>query len=192
MLRTVCTLLFKASGWKFECNLPKDLRSFIFLGAPHTSNHDFIPAMAISKLMGRNTRFVIKHEWTKFPMNLIMGPAGAIGLDRSKLKEGRASNTDAMAHLFTDYPELVLMIAPEGTRSANTAWKTGFYYIAQKAHVPIVCGFADFKTKTAGCGPVIYPTDFEKDMTTIMDFYRSIEGREPGNFKLDTRFDKKM
>jgi 1-acyl-sn-glycerol-3-phosphate acyltransferase len=191
MLRTICTMIFKASGWTFKDDLPKDLRSFIFLGAPHTSNHDFMPAMAVSKLMNRNTKFVIKNDWMKFPMNLVMGPAGGIGLDRKKLKEGAASNTDAMAQLFKEYPDLVLMIAPEGTRGPNTSWKTGFYYIAQKANVPIVCGFADFKTKTAGCGPVIYPTDFEKDMTQIMDFYRSIEGREPDNFKLDSRFDRK-
>jgi 1-acyl-sn-glycerol-3-phosphate acyltransferase len=147
--------------------------------------------MALSKLMKRNTKFVIKNDWMKFPINLVMGPAGGIGLDRSKLKEGGASNTDSMAQLFKDYPELVLMIAPEGTRSATAKWKTGFYYIAQKANVPIVCGYADFKTKTAGCGPVIYPTDFEKDMTQIMNFYRSIQGRVPQNFKLDSRFDIK-
>ncbi len=192
MLRSVCTLIFKATGWKFQSDLPKDLRSFIFLGAPHTSNHDFMPAMAVATLMHRNTRFVIKDDWMKFPMNMVMGPAGAIGLDRKKLKDGAGSNTDAMAHLFTEYPELVLMIAPEGTRSPTETWKTGFYYIAQKANVPIVCGFADFTKKVAGTGPVIYPTDFEKDMTQIMDFYRTIEGKEPENFKLDSRFDKKL
>lgn len=188
MLKSVCTLIFKATGWTFKSDLPKDLRSFIFLGAPHTSNYDFIPAMAVATLMGRNARFVIKDDWMKFPMNLIMGPAGAIGLDRKKLKAGNASNTDAMAQLFKEYPELVLMIAPEGTRSPNPNWKTGFYYIAQKANVPIVLGYADFKTKTAGTGPVIYPADFDKDMKAIMDFYQNIHGKVPENFHLDSRY----
>lgn len=188
MLKSICTLIFKTTGWTFKSDLPDDLRSFIFLGAPHTSNHDFMPAMAVAKLMKRNARFVIKDDWMKFPMNLVMGPAGAIGLDRKKLKEGSASNTDMMANLFKQFPELVLMIAPEGTRKPNDNWKTGFYYIAQKANVPIVLGYADFENKIAGTGPIIYPSDFEKDMTQIMNFYRNIQGREPENFRLDKRF----
>lgn len=189
MMRTICTFLFKASGWKFQSDLPKDLKSFIFLGAPHTSNHDFIPAMAVATLLRRNTKFIIKDDWVKFPMSLIMKPAGAIGLDRKKIAtEGSASNTDLMAHLFQEYPELVLMIAGEGTRKATDNWKTGFYYIAQKAQVPIVLGYADFEKKIAGTGLIIHPTDFEKDMKQIMDFFRNIQGKVPGNFKLDSRF----
>lgn len=189
MLKALCTLIFKASGWKFQSDVPQELRSFIFLGAPHTSNHDFIPAMSLAYLLKRNARFVIKDDWMKFPLNLVMKPAGAIGLNRKKLKEvGHGSNTDAMADLFKVYPELVLMIAPEGTRAPNSHWKTGFYYIAQKAKVPIVLGYADFEKKIAGTGPIIYPTEFEKDMKTIMAFYQQIKGREPANFKLDSRY----
>lgn len=189
MLRTICTLYFKLSGWTFKSNIPDDLRSFIFLGAPHTSNYDFIPAMALANLLKRNAHFIIKNDWLKFPLNLVMKPAGAIGLDRQKiLKEGAGSNTDIMADLFKQYNELVLMIAPEGTRSRNDHWKTGFYYIAQKAGVPIVLGYADFKRKEAGVGGVIYPSDFEKDMKEIMNFYRNIEGKNPDSFCLDSRF----
>jgi 1-acyl-sn-glycerol-3-phosphate acyltransferase len=188
MIKIGCAALFKLSGWKFESELPSELRSFIFLGAPHTSNFDFIPAMSVAYFLDRNTRFVIKDEWLRFPLNLILGPAGAIGLDRKRLKESAASTTDIMAGLFNKYPELVLMIAPEATRSPNETWKTGFYYIAQKAGVPIVCGFADFERKVAGTGPVIYPHDFEEDMRVIMRFYKDIKGRRPDNFKLDSRF----
>jgi 1-acyl-sn-glycerol-3-phosphate acyltransferase len=189
MLKSICTALFKASGWTFKSNLPDDLRSFIFIGAPHTSNHDFIPAMALSFLMKRNAKFVIKKEWLKFPLNLVLVPAGAIGIDRKKVKEkGGISTTDAMADLFKEYPDLVLMIAPEGTRSPNPNWKTGFYYIAQKANVPIVLGYADFSKKEAGIGLVIYPTNFEEDMKKIMHFYEGIEGKVPQNFKLDEKF----
>lgn len=189
MLKFMCNLIFKLSGWTFKNNIPDDLRSFIFLGAPHTSNHDFVPAMAVVTHMKRNARFVIKNEWTKFPFSLVMKPAGAIGLDREQLKsKGASSNTDVMADLFKQYPELVLMIAPEGTRKANKHWKTGFYYIAQKAQVPIVLGYADFSKKEAGLGPVIYPQNFEEDMKKIMDFYRNIQGKEPSNFILDERF----
>jgi 1-acyl-sn-glycerol-3-phosphate acyltransferase len=73
MLKTICTAIFKASGWTFKSNLPDDLRSFIFIGAPHTSNYDFIPAMALSFLMKRNAKFVIKKEWLKFPFKSHFG-----------------------------------------------------------------------------------------------------------------------
>lgn len=185
MVKRLFYYFLKGTGWKFDVNIPEDLRSFIFLGAPHTSNYDFFPAMGISHVMKRNAKFVIKNDWTKFPMSLIMGPLGAIGIDRSKLK---GSNTDIMSHLFTEYPELVLMIAPEGTRKPNENWRTGFYYIAQKAAVPIVLAYADYERKVIGTGPIIYPSDFENDMKTIMNYYRNIKGRQVSNFMLDTRF----
>lgn len=188
MLKALCTLLLKAAGWKVNINVPDEVRSFIFIGAPHTSNYDFIPAMALAHLLKRNARFVIKSDWMKFPMNLIMGPAGAIGLDRKKLKSGGASTTDTMAELFKQFPELVLMISPEGTRSPNPNWKTGFYYIAQKAGVPIALGYADYQKKIAGIGLLVYPTDFENDMKTIMAFYQQVKGQNPENFVLDARY----
>src|SRR5690606_5804196 len=112
---------------------------FVMIGAPHTSNYDFFLAMAIAHTIGRNAKFVIKNEWVKFPFGLIMKPLGAYGLDRDKIRAGQAMNsTEVMASLFIDEKDLVLMIAPEGTRKATRHWKTGFYYIAQKAGVPIV------------------------------------------------------
>ena len=176
-------------GWSFKNNIPDDLRSFVFIGAPHTSNFDFIAAMAISRFMKRNARFVIKIEWMRFPFNLFFGPLGAIGVDRSASKgEKNLNYTDLMSELFKNNPELVLMIAPEGTRKPNNHWKTGFYYIAQKANVPIVLGYADYKKKEVGLGKIIYPTDFESDMKTIMSFYADKHGRIEKNFLLDERF----
>jgi 1-acyl-sn-glycerol-3-phosphate acyltransferase len=189
MIRQFCYLVMKASGWKFVNKVPDTLRSFILLGAPHTSNHDFLPAMALSAMMKRNAKFVIKHDWLKFPLNLIMVPLGAHGIDREKNKLiSKESNTEVMANFFKDFSELVLMITPEGTRRPTSKWKTGFYYIAQKAHVPIVLGYADFEKKEAGLGMVIYPSNFEQDMRKIMDFYRHIRGKNPQKFQLDERY----
>jgi 1-acyl-sn-glycerol-3-phosphate acyltransferase len=189
MIRFICLVIFRMTGWKYIENIPAELKSFVMIGAPHTSNYDFVPAMSVATIMKRNARFVIKKEWIKFPLNLLMVPAGAIGLDRNKIKEsGKQSNTDLMAYLFVEIPDLVLMISPEGTRKPNEDWKTGFYYIAQKAGVPIVLGFADYKKKEAGLGMVIWPTNFEEDMQKISDFYRTVTGSRPENFRLDRRF----
>ena len=189
MFRLLCTLIFKLTGWKFKNDVPDSLRSFVFIGAPHTSNFDFIPAMSVAYLMKRNARFVIKKEWMKFPLGFFFKSIGAIGVVRNISKESKTiSYTDIMAQLFKDHSEFVLMIAPEGTRSPNKHWKTGFYYIAQKANVPIVLGYADYKTKEAGLGMVIYPEDFDKDMMKITDFYRRMEGKRNENFLLDERY----
>jgi len=189
VFKTLITSYFKLTGWKFVNNIPDDLRSFVFLGAPHTSNEDFIPAMAMSHLMKRDAKFVIKNEWLKFPLNLILGPMGAFGLDRKKIKGDKKTNyTDLMAQLFTEHKDLVLMISPEATRGPNPHWKSGFYYIAQKAQVPIVLGYADYAKKEAGLGKVIYPTNFNEDMKSIMDFYRTISAKKPENFKLDEQY----
>jgi 1-acyl-sn-glycerol-3-phosphate acyltransferase len=189
LIRTFCTFIFKTTGWTFVNKVPEDLRSFVMIGAPHTSNYDFIPAMSVAYLMKRNARYVIKSEWLKFPMNLILGPTGAIGVDRKSIQQSKTtSTTDVMASLFSRHQELVLMISPEGTRGANENWKTGFYYIAQKARVPIVLGYCDYEHKEAGLGMIIYPEDFETDMRKISDFYRGIKGARPENFKLDRRF----
>lgn len=189
MIKQICTLLFKIGGWKFVNTVPCELRSFVLVGAPHTSNHDFITAMAVSHLMQRNAKFVIKSEWLKFPFNIFLKPIGAYGLDRSKLAEkDRLSNVELMAQLFEEFHELVLMISPEGTRSPNSRWKTGFYYIAVKARLPIVLGFVDYAKKEAGMGMVIWPSDFETDMRAIMQFYENKEGKIPEKFLLDSRF----
>ena len=189
MLKFFCTFLFKISGWKFENKIPNDLRSFVFIGAPHTSNYDIIPVLAVSYLMKRNAHFLIKKEWLRFPFGTFFKSLGAIGINRNTTDKLKGlSQTDLIAELFTDNPEFVLMISPEGTRSLNKNWKTGFYYFAQKEKVPLVLGYADYKTKTAGLGLVIYPEEVTKDMTSIMDFYKGREGKFPEKFQLDEKY----
>jgi len=189
MIHRLFALFFRLSGWKWKNNIPQELKSYVLLGAPHTSNWDFYPAMAAMHFLKGNARFVIKNSWLKFPLNLIMIPLGAHGIDREKLKGGaQAKNTDAMANLFKEIPDFVLLIAPEGTRKPVSHWKTGFYYVAQKAQVPLVLGYMDWKNKEYGLGKVIYPTDFEFDMREIMSFYQTIHGKRPENFQIDSRF----
>jgi 1-acyl-sn-glycerol-3-phosphate acyltransferase len=189
VFKLFCALICKLRGWKINIDIPADLRSFVLIGAPHTDNYDFVSAMALNYHLHRNSKFVIKKEWLRFPLSLFFKPLGAVGVDRDAIKNSKTMNsTDLIAELFKGNPEFVLMISPEGTRKPNNTWKTGFYYIAQKAGVPIVLGYADFKTKTLGVGKVIIPTNFEQDMAAIMEFYISMEGKIPANFVLDHRY----
>lgn len=189
MFKLLCVLVFKIQGWKFINKIPADLRSFVFVGAPHTSNADIIPTMAMAYFMKRNTKFVIKNQWLKAPLGIFLRSVGAIGVDKNLIQKNGAKNTtELMACLFKEHKDLVLMISPEGTRSPNPNWKSGFYYIAQKANVPIVLGYADYEKKEAGLGEVIYLSNFEEDMQKITNFFRNIKGKNPQNFKLDSKF----
>ncbi len=189
MFKLLCVLIFRARGWIFINQTPDNLQSFVFVGAPHTSNIDIIPAMAMAYLMKRNAKFVIKNQWLKAPLGYFLRSVGAIGVDKKNIqKNGSKNTTEMMANLFKTHENLVLMISPEGTRSPNPNWKSGFYFIAQKANVPIVLGYADYEKKEAGLGEVIYLTNLEEDMKKITNFYKNIKGKNPQNFKLDSKY----
>lgn len=189
MFKQICHRLTLLNGWKFQGEIPADLKSFVVVGAPHTSNWDFFPAMSLMFLLNRNVKFIMKKSWLKFPMNLLLENMGALGIDRDSIQnEGQSNTTDTLSELFKTHKNLALMISPEGTRKPNENWKTGFYYIAKKAGVPIVLVFADYEKKIAGVGKIIYPDDYDKDMQTITDFFKDKKGKNQSNFKLDKRF----
>ncbi len=181
----------KLTGWKLDGDPPKEVfEKCVIICAPHTTNWDFPNTWAIMDTLNVKTQYAIKKEAMGFPMGGILRQLGCIPIDRSK-KEGKqkTSTVDAIANLFEQYDKLCLMIAAEGTRSLCTKWKTGFYYIALKAKVPICLGYLDYTTKTGGIPKVIYPTgDIHKDMGEIMRFYQSINPKFPEKFSVDERY----
>ena len=181
-------LIFKLLGWKVTHFLSNDIKRCVIIVAPHTSNWDFIFGMGAVKVMKLNQRFAIKKEWIRFPFKRLMLALGALPIDRKKedLHENKSS-VDAIAELFEGRNELRMIITPEGTRSKTEKWKSGFYYVALKANVPIALAFINYETKSCGIDKIIYPSgDFKSDMKIIMDFYRNIKGGNPENFSLDT------
>lgn len=182
-------LSYKLSGWKFHVDLPKGIKKFVAVGAPHTSNWDFPASMALLHSLPIKVSFAIKAEWTKFPYSLFMKPLGAVGIDRKSIQSGeKIKTTDTLAALYDKHDSFALGIAPEGTRKPRDKWRTGFYHIAVKAGVPIALAYIDHKTKTMGVGKLIHPTDFESDMKEITKFYSTITAKKPENFILDTRY----
>ncbi len=181
-------LIFKLFGWKVTHYLPDGIKKCVIIVAPHTSNWDFIFGMATVKLMKLQQKFVIKKEWIKFPFKRLFLSLGALPIDRNKKnKEGeKSSAVETMAELFHHHETLRLVITPEGTRSKREKWKTGFYYVALKAKVPIALAFIDYDTKSTGIDTIIYPTgDFKKDMKQIMNFYKNMKGKNSNNFSVD-------
>jgi 1-acyl-sn-glycerol-3-phosphate acyltransferase len=188
MFYYLAKFLFWISRWKLAGNIPKEVQRCVITAAPHTSNWDIYYAKLAFYLMGIPMRFTVKKEWLRFPFNIFMKPLGAIGIDRSPKQPGqdRKSMVEAMADLFSQHDKIAVMVTPEGTRKKVTKWKSGFYYVAEKANVPICLGYLDYKNKIAGVGKVIYPSgNYKEDMRTLMNFYKDIQGRHPDLFAID-------
>ncbi|MCE7990559.1 MAG: glycerol acyltransferase [Roseivirga sp.] len=184
MMYLLSKFWFWLKGWKIEGELPEGVTKGVMTAAPHTSNWDFVWARTSFYILRVPLRYTIKKEFLIGPLGWILKSMGAISIDRSPKKEGEArkSTVEAMADLFKDRDQLFVIVTPEGTRKYVTEWKTGFYYTALKAGVPIVVGFVDYKEKRAGIGPTIYPSgNIEEDFETIRAFYRTKTGKFPEN-----------
>lgn len=179
-------------GWHIHPEKPAGYDRSVMLAVPHTSNMDLLIARAAFSVMRVPVRFTIKKEWLKPPFGWVLKPLGAIGIDRTPKAPGakRLSMVEVMTQLFEENSgPFVILITPEGTRSRVTKWKSGFYYIAKNARVPIALGYLDYAKKEAGIGKVIWPSeDQAEDMAQIMDFYRNITPRYPAKFAIDERF----
>ncbi len=188
MVLFIFRILFRLKGFKVITPENLLIKKCVVVAAPHTSNWDGVIGFAYYDIVGIKIRFAIKKSFMDFPLGLIFKPMGGIAINRNANEKGgeKKSMTEAMIDLFNESDELNLLVTPEGTRKKVTKWKTGFYYVALGAKVPIALGYMDFEKKEAGIGKVIYPSgDIKKDMKEIMDFYRNIKGRHPEKFSLD-------
>jgi 1-acyl-sn-glycerol-3-phosphate acyltransferase len=119
----------------------------------------------------------------RFPFGGLMRWLGGIAVDRSKSNNLVAASAQAIQD--ADGP-LQLIVPPEGTRSKTRYWKTGFYYIATTARVPIILAYMDYATKRSGLGPVFEPTgDIDADMVRIKAFYQPFQGKNATQFTGD-------
>jgi len=179
--------------WKIDDKLKSMMpEKSIMIAVPHTSNWDYPYARAVFYEMGIPLKFTIKDKYTKGLWGLLFKPMGAIGIDR-RPKEGtgrKISYTEAMANILREYDgQICVIITPEGTRARREQWKTGFYYAAKSAGVPIVLGYLDYTTREGGAGKIIYPSDdMDADMREIMAFYEGFEGKYPDQCVMDVRW----
>ena len=170
----------KILGWKVIGTIP--VKKCVFTVAPHTSIADFILGRLAYCSIDMDVKFLIKKEFFDYPiLRSILLKMGGLPVDRS-----RSNNTvTQVAAMFKKYDSLNIVIAPEGTRKLVRNWKKGFYYIAEKADVPIILGFLDFKKKELGFGPMFHPTgNYEEDWKFMESFYRGITAKHPDKYNL--------
>lgn len=185
--KNIYTRFFHFLGYKLINNPPPEFHKCVLIFAPHTSNWDYILGVTCLRGLGMPVRVAIKEFWTRFPFGLIVKPLGGLGIDRSK--DSKVSHVDALANAIKDLDKAALVVTPEGSRKLRTQWKTGFYYIAQKANVPIVTIKGNYKDKTAEFGPSILPSaSLEEAMTTLMDYYKDSHAKFPADFAVDERY----
>jgi len=179
MMRRLATTSLLLSGWRVDRTVPAE-RKFVCLGVPHTSNWDGALLLAVGRALALPMAWMIKDDWVRGPMGILLRRLGAVAIDRSRA----TGVVDQMIAELDRRDELALVIPPEATRSRADYWKSGFYHIALGAKVPVVPGYLDYARKRAGLGPAIHLTgDVRADMDRIRDFYRAggFAGRVPGN-----------
>ncbi len=165
-------------GWEIEKNNPKDIKKCVIVVGPHTSNWDFIIGKWAFMFYGLNTRFLIKKEAFFFPMGIFLKRMGGIPVNRKE----RSNITQTAINIFKDSDEMYMVFTPEGTRSYNPHWKKGFYFIAEKAKVPIYICYLDYKTKKAGFHSLLVPSgNVEDDIKKIKEILKNYSGKIPKN-----------
>jgi 1-acyl-sn-glycerol-3-phosphate acyltransferase len=153
----------------------------VLIAAPHTSNWDLPYTLMVGFALNLNLYWMGKASLFRAPFGPLMRWLGGIAVERS-----RSNNlvADSAAALRAADGPLQLVVPPEGTRGKVRHWKTGFYFIALQAGVPIVLAFMDYGRKVGGLGPEFTPSgDVERDMVEIKRFYAGVQGRNRDQFE---------
>jgi 1-acyl-sn-glycerol-3-phosphate acyltransferase len=171
----LATFMMRRVGWHVDGELP-DLPKYVLIGAPHTSNWDFVLFLGVIFSLRANVRFMGKAEIFRFPVGWFFRYCGGIPVDRKK----STGLVEQMVDACTKSDKFILTITPEGTRHHVQEWKRGFYHIAKSAGIPIVLAVVDGRHKTVRIGQVFHPTEeMEADMKVIQGFFAGVVGIHP-------------
>ena len=166
-------------GWRAVGKVPKDIRKYVIIAAPHTSYWDFPVFLLVVLALRLNLNVFIKHTLFIGPIGWFLSYCGGVPIDR-RAAGARVRQT---VQEYENNDDMVLLITPEGTRSPQTNWKTGFYHIASEANVPIAVAFVDKAERRAGIDHFIMPSgDIDKQMAEIKAFYDTKRGLRPENY----------
>lgn len=169
-------IYFKIMGWEFKGSWPKGVKKSVVIVVPHTSWHDFYLGLMVRRILGVEIKYLAKKELFKPPFGWYFKWMGGTPLDRTPGQK----KVEAIANIFRNKEELRLAMSPEGTRKKVKDWKTGFYYIAKSADVPIVMIAFDFGRKRVKISQPLYTTDDkDADFNKIREFYKDVIGKVP-------------
>ena len=175
VLRSMCSLALKMSGWRLEGRAP-DLPKYITVLAPHTSNWDWIVLIVMAFATRMTPLWLAKDSLFRWPFGCFFKWFGGIAVDRS----AHHGVVGQIIDLYNRSDRLVIGITPEGTRKRVERWKTGFYRIAEGAGIPIVLAALDYQRKLGIWGPIFTPTgDVDADIAAMQQFFVGVTPRHP-------------
>ncbi|HEY1091158.1 MAG TPA: 1-acyl-sn-glycerol-3-phosphate acyltransferase [Burkholderiaceae bacterium] len=174
-LRRLSRAFLAWRGWTLDGSLPDERVKCVLIAAPHTSNWDLPYTLMVAFALRLNVYWMGKASIFTWPFGGLMRWLGGLPVQREQA--GNLVAASAAALRAAD-GSVQLIVAPEGTRARTRHWKTGFYWIAHEAKVPIVMAYLDYPRKLGGLGPVFTPTgDVEADMARIKAFYAQFKGK---------------
>lgn len=172
-------ILYKLLGWKTVGSFPKELKKYVLIAAPHTHWLDFPLGILIKYAEELPANFIGKASLFEPPFGFIFRRLGGAPVDRSKSN----NKVDSIVAIFNSREQFILGMSPEGTRKKVDAWKTGFYYIAKGANVPIVMCTLDFKNKEAKISEPYYLTEnMDEDFSFFYKYFENVQGKIPENY----------
>ena len=183
VLRLLSTSFLRWTGWQITGQAPAGHPKCVLIAAPHTSNWDLPYTLMVAFALRLNIYWMGKRQIFRWPFGGLMRWLGGIAVDRSQSTNLVAASAQA---LRVAEGSVHLVVPPEGTRSQTRHWKTGFYWIAHEAGVPIVLAYMDYPRKLSGLGPVFTPTgDIDADMAKIKAYYSQYEGKNWRQFSTE-------
>ena len=172
-------ILCNLFGWKLFNQFPPDLKKYLIIVAPHTSWIDFPIGILAKTSYGIKANYIGKHTLFKPPYGFIFRALGGTPVNRSK----SANRVEGIIDLYNTNKNFVLALSPEGTRKNLNKWKTGFYYVAKGAKVPIVMVGFDYGSKSISVAePYSLTGDIKIDFKHFYNFYKDIKGKYPEKF----------
>lgn len=169
-------IFYKILGWHIVGTFDSSLKKCVVIVAPHTSWQDFPIGAFVRRILKLNINFVGKKELFVWPFGYYFKWMGGAPIDR---KSGQ-NKVEAIAKIFKEKEEFRLAMAPEGTRKKVKEWRTGYYYIAKAANVPIIAVSLDYSTRTVAIHQPYYLTEnTQKDFETIHGFFKGVVGKRP-------------
>lgn len=179
MRRLAKFIYFKVLGWKVvgNTNMSQDtIKKAVLIAVPHTSWHDFFIGLLLRQVVGIKANFIGKKELFIGPIGWYLKSIGGAPVNRGS----NENKVEAIARLFEEREVFRLALAPEGTRKKVHKWRTGFYYIAKAAKVPIIMFTLDFGKKQNKISEPFYPTDdIDADFAFMKKFYDGVKGKIP-------------
>jgi 1-acyl-sn-glycerol-3-phosphate acyltransferase len=183
VLRALSLGFLRLTGWKLDGQLPADSPKCVLIAAPHTSNWDLPYTLMVAFGLRINIYWMGKAQLFRGPFGPVMRWLGGVAVDRSRSTNLVSASAQAIREADGT---MCLVVPPEGTRSKTRQWKTGFYWIAHEAGVPIVMAYMDYPRKLSGLGPVFTPSgDVEADMAKIKAYYAQYKGKNWRQFSVD-------